>query len=137
MNVSSRCVYAYLAVLELATHNTPKTPLQAEAIAERRGIPEKFLGQILTQLKHAGIVSSMRGAKGGYRLAKLPHHISLLDIITAVEGPIFESIPAESGGGDECWAVWHQAADSIRQELGNIRIQRVVDDNVQRKMFYI
>lgn len=137
MNVSSRCIYAYLAVLELATLSTPQALLRAETIATRRGIPEKFLEQILTQLKRAGIVNSLRGAKGGYRLAKPASQISLLDIVVAAEGPLFESIPPEASEGDDCWAVWHKAAESIRQELAKIRIQGVVDDHIQRKMYYI
>jgi len=124
-------------VLELATRPISEAPLQAEAIAGRRGIPEKFLGQILTQLKHAGIVHSLRGAKGGYRLAKPVAQISLFDILTAVEGPLFDAIPREAPGEEDCWAVWRTAAENIRRELESIRIQGVVEDHIQRKMFYI
>ena len=56
MNISSRCEYGYRAVLELAAHTQSDEPVIIETIAERRGIPEKFLVHILLQLKRAGIV---------------------------------------------------------------------------------
>jgi len=95
MNISSRCEYGYRAVLELAQHRDREEPLIIESIAARRGIPEKFLVHILLQLKRAGIVRSVRGAHGGYLLAKPPEAISFLDIVEAIDGPIFGALPAK------------------------------------------
>ena len=62
--------------------------MKAEALARAQAIPLRFLEQILLDLKHAGLVSSQRGAEGGYWLAKPAVEISLADVIRAVEGPL-------------------------------------------------
>jgi Rrf2 family protein len=62
--------------------------VKAEALARAQSIPLRFLEQILLDLKHAGLVSSQRGAEGGYWLARAPAEISLADVIRAVEGPL-------------------------------------------------
>jgi Rrf2 family protein len=63
-------------------------PIKGEAIADAQDIPLKFLENILGELKHTGIVSSRRGAQGGYWLAKPAEDVSLADIVRAVEGPL-------------------------------------------------
>ena len=85
VNISSRCEYGCRAVVELAQQAAAAQPVTVEHIAERRHIPEKFLIHILLQLKRAGIVRSIRGARGGYLLARAPEDISLLDIVRAVD----------------------------------------------------
>ena len=84
--VPLKITYAIVAVLELAL-NREHTPLQAKLIAQRQGIPARFIEQILQALKQAGIVSSLRGAQGGYSLSQEPIHISLADIVRAMNGP--------------------------------------------------
>jgi Rrf2 family protein len=86
LNLSARTQYACTAVLELALHHETGQPVQVRRIAERHGIPARFLVQILLQLKAAGLVASTRGASGGYRLVKAPREISLADVIGVVEG---------------------------------------------------
>ena len=70
MNISSRCDYACRAIVELAQNAPKETPLTATTIAENRNIPEKYLVHIMLQLKKAGLLTSVRGAQGGYKLAK-------------------------------------------------------------------
>ena len=72
MNISAKTQYACLAMMELAAHYGSGTPVQIGVIAERHGIPSRFLVQILLQFKGAGLVSSTRGASGGYQLIKHP-----------------------------------------------------------------
>jgi len=87
MKLSAKAEYACLAVLELALrHNRPE-PARLVEIAGPNRIPERFLVQILLQLKGAGFVTSVRGAAGGYRLAVEPREISLWNIVQTVEGP--------------------------------------------------
>lgn len=81
MNLSAKAEYACLAMLELALHHASGEPVQVRRIAERHGIPAQFLVQIFQQLKRAGFVLSVRGAGGGYQLARDPQDISLAEIL--------------------------------------------------------
>ncbi|MBI4640838.1 MAG: Rrf2 family transcriptional regulator [Candidatus Tectomicrobia bacterium] len=87
MKPSAKSEYGVIALLELALHDD-QGPLQVRAIAERRSIPARFLEQVMSSLKKGGLVKSIRGAQGGYRLAKPPSKIRLSDVIQAIEGPI-------------------------------------------------
>ena len=86
MRVSAKADYAVRAAVELAAAG--RGPVKGERIAEAQGIPLKFLENILLELRHAGLVSSQRGADGGYWLARPPEEIKLADVIRAVEGPL-------------------------------------------------
>jgi Rrf2 family protein len=86
MQFSAKTEYACLAILELSLHQNDIRPLRIDDIASRHGIPSRFLVQILLQLKAAGIVLSIRGAAGGYRLAKPADTISLGEVMTVITG---------------------------------------------------
>ena len=86
MRLSAKADYALRASVELA--GSAAGPMKADAIARAQDIPQRFLEQILLDLKHAGLVSSQRGAEGGYWLAKPAAEIPLADVIRAVEGPL-------------------------------------------------
>ena len=86
MNVSAKTEYACIAVLELAASYGSGEPVRVRAIADTHGIPSRFLVQILLQLKGAGLVSSTRGASGGYQLIKDPATITLFDVMSVVDG---------------------------------------------------
>jgi Rrf2 family protein len=86
MRVSAKVDYALRAVVELAA--APPGFVKAERLANAQQIPLKFLENILLELRRAEIVSSQRGAEGGYRLAKPAEEVSVADVIRAVEGPI-------------------------------------------------
>ena len=86
MRVSAKVDYALRAMLELAA--APPGPLKSERISSAQEIPQKFLENILLDLRHASLVTSQRGAEGGYALARPASEISLADVIRAVEGPI-------------------------------------------------
>jgi Rrf2 family protein len=77
-----------MAAVDLAM-NAKETPIQARAIARRQGIPIRFLEQVLNAMKKAGLVDSLRGAQGGYRLQKEPASLSVADILEALDGPVF------------------------------------------------
>ena len=70
MKISAKSEYACLAVLALARQRAESSPVRIREISEAYGIPERYLVQILLQLKGAGLVASTRGATGGYRLAR-------------------------------------------------------------------
>ena len=85
MNLTAKTEYACLAMLELAQHYESDRPVQLRVITERHGIPSQFLVQIFQELKKAGLVGSVRGASGGYRLAIAPQEVSLAEVLDAVE----------------------------------------------------
>lgn len=85
MRVSAKAEYASIAMLELAANYRDPQPVRVKAIAEAHGIPLRFLVQILLQLKGAGLVASIRGAAGGYQLARPPEEISLGDVINVID----------------------------------------------------
>ncbi len=87
MRVSAKAEYACVAVMELAAHHGEPQPLTVKAIAGAHGIPQRYLVQILLQLKGAGYVNSTRGASGGYQLSLPPEQITLADVMTAIDGP--------------------------------------------------
>jgi Rrf2 family protein len=85
MRVSAKAEYACVAMLELAAHHGDAQPVPIKTIAEAQGIPPYFLVQILLQLKTAHLVVSVRGASGGYQLARPPEEITLGDVINAID----------------------------------------------------
>ncbi len=87
MKVSAKAEYACLAVIALARHGPEAPPLRIREISGKYAIPERYLVQILLQLKSAGLVASTRGALGGYRLARPAASISLSEILGAIDGP--------------------------------------------------
>jgi Rrf2 family protein len=87
MKLSTRGRYGVRAMLELALHSG-KGPVPLRDLASRQEISAKYLEQLLIPLKGAGLVKSVRGARGGYLLARDPEHISLYDIVRSLEGPL-------------------------------------------------
>lgn len=88
MKVSLRSTYGIMAAVDLAMH-LETAPVQAKSIARRQGIPARFLEQVLHAMKKAGLVSSHRGAQGGYVLSKKPSELSVAEILEALDGPFY------------------------------------------------
>ncbi|QVQ53638.1 Rrf2 family transcriptional regulator [Spiractinospora alimapuensis] len=86
MRLSARVDYALRAAAELAAGG--EGPVTAEQLARAQEIPGKFLENILTQLRRAGLVRSQRGPVGGYWLARPATEISMADVMRAVDGPL-------------------------------------------------
>jgi Rrf2 family protein len=87
VRISAKADYAVRAAIELAVAGTER-PTKGDAVAQAQGIPLKFLENILADMRHAGLVTSRRGAEGGYWLARPAEEITVADIIRAVEGPL-------------------------------------------------
>ena len=85
MLFSAKAEYACIAMLELAARHGDPNPIRLKAIADAHGIPQRFLVQILLQLKGAGLVQSTRGASGGYQLARPPEKITLASIVGVID----------------------------------------------------
>jgi Rrf2 family transcriptional regulator, cysteine metabolism repressor len=85
--LSQKSQYAVRAVFELAKRDG-SWPVKAARVAEAQHIPVRFLENILTQLRLAGIVESVRGKEGGYRLSRPPQDLSVGEVIRLVQGPM-------------------------------------------------
>lgn len=87
MLFSAKAEYACVAMLELASRSADPHPVRLADIATKHGISDRFLVQILLDLKRAGLVESTRGAAGGYQLARGPEEITLYDILRVIDPP--------------------------------------------------
>jgi len=122
VKVSTRGDYASRALLSLALHSAQQ-PTSVRDVAERTGLPQPYLEQILLALKGAGLVRSKRGVGGGYVLARPPEEITLGEIVSAVDGPIVAGdfgAPHENGACDhegQCilLAVWAEVGEHMRR----------------------
>ena len=112
MKVSSKSRYAILALFDLAYHGD-EGALRSKTIAERQGIPPRFLEQIFQDLRRAGLVSSRRGPRGGYVLAQEAAAIRLGDILRAVDGGV--ELESDSDEGD---ALAQHVTREVLGELG-------------------
>ena len=139
--LSSKSQYACLAMLQLAQEHAGPQPLQAPRIAERQGIPSTFLVQILHELKRAGLVSSTRGAAGGYRLSRQPGEISLADIVDVFEAEPepTECAAAASPLGPAVLEVCCDLVRSRREQLQSITLADLAEraDIGAETMWYI
>jgi Rrf2 family protein len=87
MKVSHRGLYALQALIHLA-ETYDEGLVAARTVAEKEGIPEKFLEGILLALKNARVISSVRGRDGGYRLRKPPREVFIGDVVRMIDGPL-------------------------------------------------
>ncbi len=128
MRLTAKSEYGLLAVIDLAC-GAREGPVSAREISERRNIPGKFLEQLLVSLRRAGIVSAVRGAHGGFALARDARLLTVLDVVEALDGPLESPVcdAEQSGGcgrGTSCAAsaVWWRATYALRGVLGSTTI---------------
>jgi Rrf2 family protein len=88
MRISAKADYAVRATAELAAAQPRGLPVKGEHIAAAQRIPQKFLENILADLRHAGLVRTRRGVEGGYALTRPATEIAVADVLRAVEGPL-------------------------------------------------
>ena len=130
VKVSTRGDYACRALLSLALHGAQDGPTTVRQIADRTGLPQPYLEQILLALKGAGLVRSKRGVGGGYVLARPPSEITLAAVIRAVDGPITLGDFGEPHSDGACdhegqcalLAIWHSVGNQMRQLLEGFTI---------------
>jgi Rrf2 family iron-sulfur cluster assembly transcriptional regulator len=133
VRISTRGDYACRALLSLALHIDEGGPTSVRDIAERTGLPQPYLEQILLALKGAGLVRSKRGVGGGYILARAPDEILLSEIVSAVEGPITLGDfgqPHQDGACDhegQCvlLEIWSLAGDHMRRYLDGYTLSSI------------
>jgi Rrf2 family protein len=130
MHVTAKVDYAVRAVVELAAAG--EGPVKGEAISAAQDVPLRFLENILTELRHAGIVRSQRGAEGGYWLARPADEITLAEVIRALEGPI-ASIRSQRpdevaypGAAASLQEVWIALRANMRAVLESVTLADIV-----------
>lgn len=134
MKVSTRGDYASRALLSLALHLDESGPTSVKDVADRTGLPQPYLEQILLALKGAGLVKSKRGVGGGYVLARKPEEITLAQIVSSVDGPIVAGdfgLPHENGACEhegQCvlLTVWENVGEHMRQHLNSFTLADMV-----------
>ena len=131
MKVSAKADYAVRAAAELAAAQGSGAPVRAEAIATAQGIPQRFLENILSDLRHAGIVQSQRGAEGGHRLNRPASEVTVADVIRAVDGPLANigglrpDQLAYDGSAAELREVWVAVRYALRSVLEEVTLAEV------------
>ena len=126
MKLTRASSYA-LHALEYMAESGQDKPVQSHRIARDRHIPERFLLKVLKPLVSARVLRSVKGPHGGYRLAKPPSKISMLEVVEAVEGPIRGHAPlaqeaSQAGLDARLAAVCDQAAGLLRKHLAKVRL---------------
>jgi len=116
ISITSKSPYAVLALAELG-RSAGTDPVPIGELARRRDVPVQFLEQLFATLRRAGIVSSQRGVKGGYRFAREPASVSVLEIVELLDGPL----------GRDAEGVFGDAAAAARKVLEQITIADVIE----------
>jgi Rrf2 family protein len=130
MKVSAKAEYACLALLALARQRPDAPPLRIREISEAFGIPERYLVQILLRLKSAGLVTSTRGAAGGYHLARPAASISVGQILSAIDGPedtAREAQAARRPAAAVLDTVWERVRAAERAVLENTTVAQLAE----------
>jgi Rrf2 family protein len=133
MKVSAKAEYACLAMLALAGHRPDDPPVRIREIAEAHAIPERYLVQILLQLKGSGLVQSTRGASGGYRLARPPDQISVGEVLLAIDGPNEPARESKEPAARALAAVWKSVHDAENAVLFGTTIARLIEESSPRE----
>lgn len=138
MKVSTRGRYGLKAMIDLAVNSDNECCVSLKSIAERQGISEHYLEQLMASLKKAEFVKSVRGAQGGYILNKKLNEISVGDLLRVLEGPLYivdcvsdkQANSCGSNGCSKCVTknVWEKINDSITEAADSITLEELVND---------
>jgi Rrf2 family transcriptional regulator, cysteine metabolism repressor len=149
MKISAKDEYACAAVLELSLNYDTETPVRVQDIADRQGIPMKFLFQIMQILKRVDIVRSRRGTEGGYVLSRPPGQITVGDVIQSMSGPFMQLSCQDTGAfSDTCGKqnachfkpIWEEVDRAIGAILNRITFEELAQRaraNHRQLMYHI
>jgi Rrf2 family protein len=130
---NAKVEYALRAVLDLALQPSGEA-VQSREIAHRQGIPEAYLDQVLSLLRRHGIVESIRGAGGGYRLGRRPHEITVAHVVRACNGPeiVTGARRAESDSGGSAGVIL-ELCGRVERAVQQMLEETTVRDLVERR----
>lgn len=114
ISVTSKSRYAVVALVELA--GAGDRPMPVKELAERRSIPDQFLEQLFSTLRRAGLLTSRRGSKGGYSLARPAGEITVLEVVQALDGKVGQE-------ADEAGGIWAEGVRALREVFGDTTIE--------------
>ena len=133
MKLSTKGRYGLRALIDLALYSENET-VSIQSIARRQNISDSYLEQLMRKLRSAGLIVSVRGAQGGYKLARPANEISVGDVLRALEG----SLEAVTCGGEDnsCQGadlcvtkfVWERINSSIRDTVDSIKLSQLVEE---------
>jgi len=129
LSITSKSPYAVQALVELGLHGGGE-PVSIAELARRREIPVQFLEQLFAVLRRAGVLQSQRGVKGGYRFARDPAELTVLEVVELLDGPL----------GADAEGVFEQAVGQARKVLEATTIAELVADEQREagvSMYYI
>ena len=132
MNITSKSRYALKIMMELARHGQ-NAKLQRSEIAKAQGIPPDYMDHIVSRLRDAGMIESIRGRSGGYRLGKDPAELSVWDIFRAVEDAMHPVVCLDPGHAcvaeSSCSSrdAWGLIMDGVRDALRAIILADIVE----------
>lgn len=136
MKITTKGRYGLRALIDLAKYSEIE-PVSINSIATRQGISERYLEQLMTLLKKAGLIKSIRGAGGGYVLAREVSEISVGDVLRALEGSL-EPVECaglnqvdscEAAGGCVTKYVWQRINESINRTVNEISLKQLVEES--------
>lgn len=133
MWVSTKAQYGLRALIEIARGEGDAVPLKD--VAERQGISQHYLEQIASNLRRAGFIKSIRGAHGGYRLARAARDISAYDVVTAMEGSIApvscveDDHVCDSQNVCGTQSLWYRVDAALRDVLGGTTLADLIEDS--------
>ncbi len=128
MRVSSKGDYGIRALIELAHRYGEPRPTQSSEIASRQRVPESYLEQLLTTLRRAGFIRSVRGPQGGHALIRNPHDIRVAEVVEALEGPLVpidcldDNSNCARNGGCAQTEMWSDVRDAVLGVLNGVTI---------------
>jgi Rrf2 family protein len=131
ISVTSKSRYAVVAMAELA--RSGERPVPIKELAERRRIPEQFLEQLFSTLRRGGLLTSHRGMKGGYTLARAPEDINVLEVVQALDGKIGQE-------ADEAGGIWAEGVGELRGVFSRTTIAEIArreGEEAGSRMYYI
>jgi len=129
ISITSKSPYAVLALAELG-RSAGSGPVPIGELARKRDVPVQFLEQLFAALRRAGVISSQRGVKGGYRFAREPSTVTVLEIVELLDGPL----------GRDSEGVFADAAQAARKVLAQTTIADVIERESRdagASMYYI
>ena len=133
MKLSTKGRYGLRAMVDLAV-TCEEGPVPIQAIAKRQDLSEKYLEQLLSSLKKAGLVETVRGAQGGYTLSREPALITVNEVIVALEGDLSivdcqrEGVDCRESGTCATKKVWKRISAAVTDALESITLQDMLQD---------
>ncbi len=136
LSVTTKGRYGLRVIVELARH-TGANAVALRDLGTRLDISEKYLWHVARLLAAAGLIRAERGAYGGYRLAKPPEAITLLDIVEALEGPC-QLVPAAEHGDGAAGYAWREVETALREKLQSLTLRAVLErHDAQTSLHYV